>query len=528
MADEMKDPMTAPQAPVEKSDTQKSLIKGGTLGAGVILAAALLLIVNYFGWKYYHRFDWTKSQFYTLSEKTENALKSVDRDIDAVVLMSPGEELYAPTRELLDRYQSASKFIHLRTIDPQKSPAEAAQLVSKYQLNSSSVVFDTGKDRRVIEAIDLADYDYSGGQMGQPQRKLAGFKGEQRFTGAILELVESKKPKILFTSGHGELSLDDAQGPRGLGKAQQLLGRDNVATEEWPTLGKTAVPDGTDLVVIAGPTSAFLKPELDVLGAYLNRGGRLLVLVDPTLAGDKLASTGLTEWLAGWGVKLGEDIVVDPSNPLPMYGADTIFSNSYGAHPITKSLRSAKVPVILSLARSVSKGTAPAGFEVTELLETTDKGWGETNLGELRKVEKDAADLQGPVSLGVAVAPVAAEAKPTPETDEEDLDAPKAPKPAPLAADSPLGKTRIVVFGDSDFASNLDIDNGSGDATLVADTMNWLIERPQLLGIGPKTPEQVHLSLTEGQQSLIFWLVILILPLLSVGTGVFVSMRRRR
>jgi hypothetical protein len=73
---------------------KRSLIKGGTLGAGVILAAALLLIVNYFGWKYYHRFDWTRSQIYTLSEKTENALKSVDRDIDAVVLMRAGEELY--------------------------------------------------------------------------------------------------------------------------------------------------------------------------------------------------------------------------------------------------------------------------------------------------------------------------------------------------------------------------------------------------------------------------------------------------
>src|SRR5436190_10527894 len=313
MADEINDPMKAPTAPSgEKTDTQKSLIKGGTLGAGVILAAALLLIVNYFGWKYYHRFDWTKSRIYTLSEKTENALKSVDRDIDAVVLMRAGEELYGPTRELLDRYQSASKHIHVRTVDPEKNKAEAAQLVSKYQINSSSVVFDTGKDRRVIEAADLADYDYSGMQMGQ-QRKLTGFKGEQRFTGAILELVESKKPKLLFTSGHGELSLDDAESQRGLGKAQQLLGRDNVATEEWPTLGKTAVPDGTDLVVIAGPTSAFVKPELDVLSAYLNKDGRLLVMVDPTLAGDKLASTGLTEWLAGWGVKLGEDIVVDPS-----------------------------------------------------------------------------------------------------------------------------------------------------------------------------------------------------------------------
>src|SRR4029078_2983630 len=123
MADEIKDPMPAPAAPVEKSDTQKSLIKGGTLGAWLISAAPVLLIVNYFGWKYYHRFDWTKSQIYTLSEKTENALKSVDRDIGALVLMRSGEELYGPTRELLDRYQTASSHIHVRTVDPEKNKA---------------------------------------------------------------------------------------------------------------------------------------------------------------------------------------------------------------------------------------------------------------------------------------------------------------------------------------------------------------------------------------------------------------------
>jgi len=518
----------APTPRAEKSDTQKSLIKGGTLGAGVILAAALLLIVNYFGWKYYKRFDWTKSQLYTLSEKTTNALKTVDKDIDAIVFLRPSDELFGPTRELLDRYQAANKHIHVRTVDAEKNRAEAQQLVDKYKINGLNVVvFDTGKDRRVIETADLADYDYSGMQMGQPA-KMTGFKGEQRFTGAILELVESKKPKILFTSGHGEISLTPGgEEGRSLSQAQQLLGRDNFALEEWASLGKTAVPDDADLVVIAGPTTAFGKPELDVLTAYLAKGGRVLAMIDPTLAGDKLANTGLTEWLAGYGVKLGENIVVDPSNPLPMYGADTIFANNYGDHAITKSLRAARVPVVLSLARSVSKGTPQTGFEATELLKTSDQGWGETNLAKLREVAKDEADLKGPVPLAVAVAPVAADAKPAGDIDEEDPDAPKPPKPAALPAGSPLAKTRLVVFGDADFAADSEIGN-AGNATLIADTMNWLVERQQLLGIPPKSPEQVRLSLTQGQLSLIFWLVIAVMPLASVGTGVWVFLRRRR
>lgn len=523
MADEIKTDVPKPA-----SDLRKSLIKGGTLSAGVVLATALLLIVNYFGWKYYQRFDWTKSKLYSLSEKTTNALKSVDKDIDVTIFLRPSDELFGPTRELLDRYQATSKRIHVRTVDAEKNLAEAQQLVDKYKVSSLNVVvFDSGKDRRVVETADLADYDYSGMQMGQAPR-MTGFKGEQRFTGAILELVESKKPKILFTSGHGEASINDTQGEGGLGQMQQLLGRDNFATEEWPSLGKTAVPDDADLVVIAGPTSQFVKPELDVLSAYLGKGGRVLVLVDPKIDGTRLASTGLTEWLAGWGVKLGEDIVVDPSNPLPMFGADTIFASNYAEHPVTRALRAARVPVIFALARSVAKGTPQAGFAVTELVKTSDQGWGETNLADLHKVAKDAADVPGPVTLAVAVAPVGAEKKPDPAMEEEDLDAPKPPQAPGLPEGSPMARTRLVVFGDSNFASNADIGGSPGNATLVADTMNWLVERPQLLGIAAKTPEQVRLTLTQGQLSWIFWLVIAILPLTSVAAGVAVYRRRRR
>jgi hypothetical protein len=84
-----------------------------------------------------------------------------------------------------------------------------------------------------------------------------------------------------------------------------------------------------------------------------------------------------------------------------------------------------------------------------------------------------------------------------------------------------------VVFGDSDFASNSQIAN-AGNATLVADTFNWLVARQQALGIAPKTPEQVRLTLAGGQLSAIFWFVVGVLPLLSIVAGVAVFLRRRR
>ena len=52
-------------------------------------------------------------------------------------------------------------------------------------------------------------------------------------------------------------------------------------------------------------------------------------------------------------MRLGADIVVDPANPLPFFGAETIFVQATGEHPVVRSLAQARVPVILPLARSV-------------------------------------------------------------------------------------------------------------------------------------------------------------------------------
>ncbi len=354
---------------------------------------------------------------------------------------------------------------------------------------------------------------------------MTGFKGEQRFTGAILELEEAKKPKVLFTTGHGERSLDDFD-QNGLSQAQDLLGKDNFELESWPSLGKSDVPEGTDLVVIAGPTSGFTQPELDALSAYLAKGGRLLAMVDPTLPGGSsaLVDTGLRDFLKAYGVELGEDIVVDPSNPLPFFGAETIFTSSYGGHPITKSLEQAQVPSVLALARSIVKGKAPAGYEVVELVKTSPEGWAETDLAQLRAVKKDPQDGAGPVTLAVVVEPAGEAPKPA---DDEEEETTVPPKPAPAAETVAAPKPRLVVFGDSDFATNAQLAN-AGNATLVADTFNWLVARQQALGIAAKTPEQVRLTLTGGQLSGIFWTVVGLLPLVSVVGGVAVYLRRRR
>ncbi len=150
------------------SRSQRQLVSRSLLGAGVILAVILFVIVNYFGWKYYARLDWTGSKMYSISEKTEGVLSQLDREVEILVFLSPGEELFGSVMELLSSYEEASDRITVRTIDPEKDLLEAQALVDRYQITQLNVlIFDTGDDRRVVDTADLADYDYSGMQYGE-------------------------------------------------------------------------------------------------------------------------------------------------------------------------------------------------------------------------------------------------------------------------------------------------------------------------------------------------------------------------
>ncbi len=488
--------------PDPKSMTRRPWLEGSTLGAGVLLAALLLALVNYFGWKYHARFDWTRTKLYSLSEKSENVTRALSKDMNVVVFAGQGTPLVEETLEILARYQAVSPRFKVRTVDPVKNMIEGQRLLeqygTRYAEGTIKVVFDDGVERRIFDDAALADYDYSGMQMGQPPTVQA-FKAEEVFTGALVELSAGKKPKVRFVTGHGEHALTDPGGGyRGL---SELLARNNVETEDWGSLGQAAVPAETDLLVVAGPRTAFVPPELAAFSAYLAGGGRMLWLLDPPLSGEnRLVDLGLEDWFAGLGVKLGEDLVFDTDRAVPFFGAETFFVETFDSHPVSKAMADARLQVIFSLARSVAKGAEISGYTVTELAKTGESGWGETDFAALPKIEKGATDVAGPVNVAVAVE----------------------------AAQGSEGKggARMVVVGDADFASDQLI-TSSGNAVLVDNTFNWLLKRESLLGIPPKKPEQVKLTLT-GDQFLKVMGLIALLPLLAVGAGILVFLKRRR
>lgn len=490
-----------------RSGSRRRAAAAGIFSGTVLVVFAIYGVVNWLGYRHWSRGDWTKAKIYSLSSTTKKIVSGLKTPVRVTAFMTHRSRLYAETRELLDRYKALSPQLKVEEIDPERNPALAESIARQMDVRKAgTVVFQAGSQKKFVTEDQLADFDFSGAPGAGGSIK--SFKGESAFTSAILAVTSAKNPKIYFTAGHGEKSIEDP-GETGLSDVKDLLGKDNETAATWESLGKADVPRDADLLVVAGPQAALLAPERDAIDRYLAGGGHALVLLDPVIPrlGAPAADLGLGGVLASWGVKAENDIVIDPGNALPFIGPETVYASHFGAHEIVDPLASAKMAATFRLARSLAPGSAThAGFAATPLVQTTPEGWGETDLTHLGAVKKDAADVAGPVTIALAVA----RGKQT---------------AAPAAPDASAG-ARLVVYGDSDFMTNAELPNVS-NANLVLNTIHWLIGSSELVGIAPKTPEQNTLTVSAGTLRRIGLTALLGIPALALAAGLAVWAKRR-
>jgi ABC-type uncharacterized transport system involved in gliding motility auxiliary subunit len=213
-----------------------------------------------------------------------------------------------------------------------------------------------------------------------------------------------------------------------------------------------------------------------------------------------------------WGVQLDKTVIVDASGIGQLFGSsfDTPVAMSYPPHPITERF---DVLTAFPLARSLSiQGGAPEGRKPQAFVETGARSWAEADLasvdkGNAPKFEAAKGDRQGPLTVGAAVsAPVKAE--------------------APLAPDTKAPEARVVVMGDSDFASNFAI-NISGNRDFFMNIVGWLSQQENLIAIRPRESGDSRLTLTADQSRRIAWLALLIIPGAIIALGVYTWWRRR-
>lgn len=243
------------------------------------------------------QFDTTSSQLFSISDQTESIVGSLETPVTIHWIVQSGQE-DATLETLLERYQALSENLTVEKVDPVVSPT----FLEQYDVGSvynNSLIVESEARYRYVDYYDIYEYDYTNyyttGSVDM------NFAGEGAITSAVSYVVNDDLPKVYTLTGHGEGSLSS--------DFQSAAEQDNMEFEELSLLSAETVPEDADCVLILAPQSDISDVELTALQAYLDGGGRLLLITDPPQEGAEL--TNLETLMAGYGVHAVDGIVVE-------------------------------------------------------------------------------------------------------------------------------------------------------------------------------------------------------------------------
>src|SRR6266849_3272348 len=275
------------------------------IGLNVVVQIVLILflaaMVNSFAFKHYKRWDFSRDQKYTLSDKTKRFLDTLKGKMRITVFFSPNTPITADLQNLLTEYQYAGKGkIDVEQIDPERNLSRAKELFDKYKVvtDESLLVLDYDGRNKTVKASEMADVDQSGMASGEGPR-VAAFKGEQAITSAMIDLVEGKKKTLGYVLGHKEPPLTEGSA---ISVLKTFIENENIRFQELNLFDVDAVPAEMKAIVIIGPQYDFSDREMKLLRDFWDKQGRILLLLDPAARTPRLDA-----FLNELGVKVNDD-----------------------------------------------------------------------------------------------------------------------------------------------------------------------------------------------------------------------------
>ena len=432
----------------------------------------ILVVVNYLVFKNSKRWDLTEGKQYTLAKETIETLGKLSQPVQAVAFytkQTPSDQ----ARSLLDqyKYKSNGKFDY-EFIDPNANPAAATQ--AKVTRDGTIVLNMSGNQEAVTNV------------------------SEQELTGGLVRLLNPEKRAIYFLTGHGERSPDQG-GQESYSTLKTTLESKNYSVTSLNLLTENQIPADAKVIVIAGPKKPLAKTEVELLSAFQDKGGALIVMEEPLPLTDfGSIPDPLADYLAQkWNIALGVDIVVDLTSQQPF----APYAARYGSSPITEKLKNQTAQFLTVRSAKVLTETI-SGASPVELVFTAQQSWAETNLENLSGGQSQIGfdqgkDTPGPISLAVA-------------------------------AENFESKARVVAFGDSDFALDTNFFvYANGD--LMVNSIDWAAGQEALINLTPKeTKTRMLLPPQSAMMNLILLGTVIVIPGLALVGGIWVWILRRR
>ncbi|GMQ76986.1 MAG: Gldg family protein [Gammaproteobacteria bacterium] len=445
------------------------LVAGAQTAVSVVL---LLTIVGMLAWLSEHykaRWDWTAAGRNTLSEPSRVLLQRLDDPIEITAYVRAEPLIRQSILQLLERYRRYKPDIRLRFVNPDLVPDEVR--ARKISVDGEMVVSYRQREEHAKTAT------------------------EEALTTALERLARADTRWISYISGRGERDLLGAAS-YDLGKLGEQLQRQGFKLYAL-TLGDSGeVPAEAAVLVVSPGREELPAGEVDALLRYLDKGGNLLWLAEPG------PSRGMEPVASALGIAFEPGTIVDRTTQvLGISNPAFVPVSAYPNHPVTRNLELMTVyPYAVGIAWS-----QPPGWRTRGILSTGLRAWSETDdlTAELRY--DDAADVSGPLDIGIAMQrTVAANAQR--DADKEQ---------------------RVIVIGDGDFLTNAYLGSGS-NLDLALNVFNWLAGDDALIDIPARSAPDLAFELSPSAAVLIRVGVMFALPAVLLGTGFVIWRRRRR
>lgn len=491
--------------------------------AGIVLAVVLVVLLNVASTRHFKRWDWTSTKRYSLTPATVQTLHELPGTIQVWVLLGAADPLEQSVKQLLVAYQAEATKLDIHYVDPDRDVVALEDVKKRFKIETGRteeghvvtdaiVVVANGDKHWFLSTSDMVEISTGDDTRVKP-------KEERALTGAIRNVLGSEKVKLCFTTGHGEMSLDDV-GRDGAGVLRDVLEKDNFAVEAVdPAAPGSATPFAAcGVVIVAGPRGAFTDEETERLRTYLLGGGNLLLAASPISGSTDtgMMPSNLARALAPFGIALDEDLVVEEDPELSFPGTGGIrFVAQARPHALTAALvrgdDKRDVPrTVLQFARSMHRATDASSATPADLLLTSARSFGLASIAGASEWKdappKKAGDLAGPLTVAMAA---------------------ERPKTSPTAPHGP----RVVVLGSASplaapsFREPMPL---RGAALLAESAISWLAAKPQVLDVPDKPAVAAGIRITDDERAAVRRYVIFLMPGTALILGVVIALWRRR
>ncbi|MBA3540974.1 MAG: Gldg family protein [Deltaproteobacteria bacterium] len=388
-----------------------------------------------------------------------------------------------------------------------------AELAGTYKVTKDGVIVivrGTG-DKAKSQTIDI-DTDIEKARKGSGK-----LRNLDREVNAQLMKVVREKRKAYIVTGHGELTNPESMPADVKGRVQErrttvFKKRISDLNYESKDLGlidlARDVPDDATIVMLMAPTVALQDAEWAALARYLDRGGRLLVTLDPKSE----PSLGPLEGKLGY--KFNPSHLTDEKSFLPQRQTISdrryVITTQFSAHSSTTAL-----------SRSVDKGLVLIDAGAIEDAPFTSKGEQPKKTVTIRSMETSFLDNNDNLSFDAT--------GPRPEKKQRWNIGAAVEGPKQGDKDG----FRALLFADSDLFADVMVQSARGtglvmvSGPLLDDSVRWLGGEEVFSG-EVVSEDDKPIQHTKSQDAVWFTLTIVGAPLLVLTLGLIGTWARRR